>query len=111
MPPRGTLRVIDAAEDWAVDVTRWLRAASRTCTHADQLRRASDSVSANLIEGYGRGKGPDRNRLYRIGQASCEEALGWLRKSRQLTEIAPKDFHYLSNRGVVIVRMINALLK
>jgi hypothetical protein len=36
--------------------------------------------------------------------------LGWLRKSRSLAEIAPKDFHRLSNRGIVIVRMINALM-
>ena len=111
MPPRGTLRVIDAAEDWAVDVTRWLRTASKICTHANQLRRSADSVSANLIEGYGRGTGPDRHRLYRIGKASCEEALGWLRKSQQLGEIAPKDFHKLSNRGIVIIRMIGALMK
>jgi four helix bundle protein len=105
-----TLRTIDAAEDFAVAVSQWLRSSNRSCAHADQLRRAADSVSANLIDGYGRGPGADRLRLYRIGKAECEEALGWLRKSRSLAEIAPKDFHRLSNRGIVIVRMINALM-
>jgi four helix bundle protein len=110
MPPRGTLRAIDAAEEFAVNVTQWLAATAKACAHADQLRRAADSVSSNLIEGYGRGPGADRLRLYRISKAECEEALGWLRKSQGLREIAPKDFHRLSNRGIVIVRMINALM-
>jgi four helix bundle protein len=110
MPPRGTLRTIDAAEDFAVAVSQWLRSSAWPCAHADQLRRAADSVSANLIDGYGRGPGADRLRLYRISKAECEEALGWLRKSRSLDEIGPKDFHRLSNRGIVIVRMINALM-
>jgi four helix bundle protein len=110
MPPRGTLRTIDAAEEFAVAVSQWLRSSGVPCAHADQLRRAADSVSANLIDGYGRGPGADRLRLYRIGKAECEEALGWLRKSRSLAEIAPNDFHRLSNRGIVIVRMINALM-
>jgi len=110
MPPRGTLRVIDAAEDFAADVSKWLRVSARYCAHADQLRRAADSVSANLIEGYGLGPGANRIRSYRIGKGECEEALGWLRKSQQMGEITPKDFHRLTNRGVVIVRMINALM-
>jgi four helix bundle protein len=110
MPPRGTLRVIDAAEDFAVDVTKWLRVSGRRCLHAEQLRRSADAVSSNLIEGYGFGPGPNRNRVFRIGKSECEEALGWLRKSQQLDEIAPKDFHRLTNRGVIIVRMINALI-
>jgi len=110
MPPRGTLRAIDAAEDFGTDVSKWLRANGKYCAHADQLRRAAGAVSANLIEGYGFGPGANRMRLYRIGKAECEEALGWLRASQRLSEIAPKDFHRLSNRGIVIVRMINALI-
>ena len=111
MPPRGTLKAIDAAEDFGVEVTQWLAVRGRRCAHADQLRRSAGSVSSNLIEGYGRGPGADRNRVYRIAKSECEEALGWLRKSEKLKEIAPKDFHRLSNRGIVIVRMINALMK
>src|SRR6266568_2748700 len=111
MPPRGTLRAIDAAEEFGVEVTQWLARQGRRCGHAEQLRRSAGGVSSNLIEGYGRGPGADRNRVYRIGKSECEEALGWLRKSRDLKEIAPKDFHRLSNRGIVIVPMINALMK
>ncbi len=111
MPPRGTLRVIDAAEDFAADLSQWLALRSRSVFDADQMRRAAGSVSANLIEGYGRGQGADRMRLYRFAKSSCEETLGWLRKSRRRGEIEPKDFHSLSNRGIVIVRMINALMK
>ena len=99
MPPRGTLRVIDAAEEFAAEVSRWLVSDGRACSHADQLRRSANSVSSNLIEGYGRGPGADRIRLYRIGKAECEEAMGWLRKSNDLSAIAPREFHRLSNRG------------
>jgi four helix bundle protein len=109
MPARGTLRVIDAAEDFAVDVSQCFSGRRRSKLHADQVRRAAASVCANLIEGFGRGPGPDRIRLYRIARASCEEALGWIRLSYRISELPSRDFFRLTNRGVVISRMINHL--
>jgi four helix bundle protein len=109
MPPPGTLRAFDAAEDFAVDVTRWLESLKKPCPHADQLRRAADSIGSNLNEGFGRGPGLDRKRFYRTATSSCEEALGWLRKSRRMRQIEPKKFHRFTNRGVVIIRMIKRL--
>ena len=109
MPPNGTLRVIDAAEDFTVDVNRSFGPVKGQKTYSDQIRRAVGSVSANLIEGYSRGPGPDRLRLYRISRAECEETLGWIRKAYRMGELGSRDFFRLSNRGVAIVRMINAL--
>jgi len=106
MPKPGTLRVIDAAEDFAVDVNECFNASGCSKRHAEQVRRAAASVCANLIEGYGRGPGPDRIRLYRIARAECEEALGWLRLSRRASELPSRDFLRLSNRGVAISKMI-----
>src|SRR5262249_14625564 len=47
IPPRGTLRVIDAAEDFAVDVNRCFGLQF----YSEQARRAAGSVCSNLIEG------------------------------------------------------------
>ena len=84
MPPRRTLRVIDAAEDFAVDVHRCFSGPGRSKFYADQARRAAGSVYSNLIEGFGRGPGADRMRVYRTARSECEEALGWIRLSYRI---------------------------
>ena len=109
MPPNGTLRVIDAAEDYAVDVNRLFGWRAGRKTYSEQARRAAGSISSNLIEGYGRGPGADRMRVYRIARSECEETLGWIRKTYRLGELTRADYHRLSNRGITIVRMINGL--
>lgn len=109
MPPREALRVIDAAEDFAVDVNLCFGALRKPWLHRDQVRRAAGSVCANLIEGFGRGPGADRMRLYRIARASCEEVLSWLRQAHRASLLGSRDFFRLSNRGVVIIRMIQRL--
>ena len=45
-----------------------------------QAIRASDSISANLAEGYGRFTAPDRRKFYRYSRGSFEETKAWLRK-------------------------------
>ncbi len=108
MPPRDTLRVIDAAEEFVAQVNR--SAPARNWVYAGQLRRSAGSVYANLVEGYGRGPGADRNRLYVVARAECEEALGWIRQARNANKLAGREFFNLLNRGVVIVRTINGLI-
>jgi len=110
MPPRGTLRVIDAAEEFVSLVTADF-AKVRNWPFTDQLPRAAGSVFANLVEGYGRGSGADRVRLYRIAKGSCEEALAWLRQARDAGALEERAYFRLYNRGIVIVRMINQLMR
>jgi four helix bundle protein len=109
MPPRRTLRVIDAAEDFAVDVHRSFSGPGRSKFFADQARRAAASVYSNLVEGFGRGPGADRMRVYRTARSECEEALGWIRLSYRIDQLASHDFHRLTNRGVAIIWMIRGL--
>jgi four helix bundle protein len=109
MPPRGTLKVIDAAEDFAVEVTKAFRRSKGQKTFAEQTCDAAASVAANLNEGYDRGRGPDRLRYYGYARSSCEEALVWLRDAYALAEIGKRDYYRLSNRGITIVRMIRRL--
>src|SRR5262249_5149389 len=106
MPPRGTLRVIDAAEDFAVDVNRGF---SRQQVYAGQVRTAVGAVYSNLIEGFARGPGRDRMRVYRVARSECEEALGWIRLSYRIEQLPAREFHRLTNRGVAIVWMIRGL--
>jgi len=110
MPPPGSLRVIDAAEQLAVDVNRMLKSRRRSLTYAEQLKRAVGSIGANLVEGYGRGPGADRVNRYPTAKSECEETLSWLRDSYRLGEIPAKDFFTFTNRGIVISRMIGSLV-
>lgn len=104
------LRVIEAAEEFSVQVKRLLRRHKRRVSNANQLSRAAGGVASNLNEGYGRGPGGEREHSYRISRGECEEALSRLREAHEAREITDKEFFPLSNRGVVIIRMINALL-
>ena len=45
-----------------------------------QIIRASDSICANLAEGYGRYTPADRKLFYRYSRGSFEETKAWLRK-------------------------------
>ena len=50
-------------------------------TVGKQFVRSSDSVSANIAEGFGRYSKKDKIRFYRISLGSLEESCDWLRKS------------------------------
>ena len=45
-----------------------------------QIIRSSDSISANISEGYGRYTPADRKRFYLYSRGSFEETKTWLRK-------------------------------
>ncbi len=51
---------------------------------ADQLYRATGSISANTSEGYSRSSGKDRARFYEYALGSARETRGWYYKSRQI---------------------------
>ena len=45
-----------------------------------QIIRASDSIAANIAEGYGRFTPQDRRKFYLYSRGSFEETKAWLRK-------------------------------
>ena len=45
-----------------------------------QIIKSSDSIAANLAEGYGRYTPADRKLFYRYARGSLEETKAWLRK-------------------------------
>jgi len=50
-------------------------------TVGKQFVRATDSISANIAEGFGRYSKKDKVRFYRIAMGSLEETDDWIRKS------------------------------
>jgi four helix bundle protein len=55
---------------------------------ADQLYRATGSVSGNIAEGYGRQSGKDQARYYEYALGSAREARNWYYQSRHvLTDV------------------------
>ena len=54
------------------------------CELADQLYRATGSISANLAEGYSRGTGADRARFYEYALGSARESRDWYFKARHV---------------------------
>ncbi len=57
---------------------KWSEKVKRTVGY--QIIKASDSIAANLAEGYGRFTPADRKNFYRYARGSFEETKAWLRK-------------------------------
>jgi four helix bundle protein len=75
---RVTLYLLDLAASDA----RGLQARRRSNVHVDQMVRAMGSVSANVSEGFGRSKPPDRSRFFGIALGSLRESATWYRALR-----------------------------
>jgi len=58
---------------------KWSVKAQRTIGY--QIISCSDSIAANLAEGYGRFTPADRKKFYLYARASFEETKAWLRKT------------------------------
>lgn len=60
-----------------------------------QIIRASDSIAANIAEGYGRYTPADRKRFYLYSRGSLEETKSWLRKlTRRQVLSGPETTEY-----------------
>jgi len=56
-----------------------------------QIIRSSDSIAANIAEGYGRYNPLDRKKFYIYGRGSFEETKAWLRKLIRRKIISDSD--------------------
>jgi four helix bundle protein len=74
---------------------------------SDQLRRAADSVPANIAEGYGRGLGPDFARFLNVAAGSAADVEGHLRvavNAGRLSEAEAVDVTALARRVRALIR-------
>ena len=60
------------------DFDKWSKKVQNTIGY--QIIRSSDSIAANIAEGYGRYTPADRKRFYLYSRGSFEETKAWLRK-------------------------------
>jgi four helix bundle protein len=75
------------------DFDDWSEKVKRTIGY--QIIKASDSIAANIAEGYGRFTSPDKRKFYRYVRGSFEETKAWLRKALRrnvITETRGRDY-------------------
>ena len=70
------------------DFDGWPEKARRTMGY--QAIRSSDSIAANISEGYGRYTPADRKKFYLYARGSFEETKTWLRKATR-RKVISKD--------------------
>ena len=73
---------------------------------ADQLYRATGSISANTSEGYSRSSGKDRARFYEYALGSARETRGWYFKGRHVL-----GENVAAHRVALVTQIIRLLLK
>ena len=80
---------------------------------ADQLRRSSKSIPANIVEGFGKQhffKGEfQRMLVYSIG--SCDETILWIKASRDLGYISKDRAKNYLNEYQILVKKISSFTK
>lgn len=76
---------------------------------ADQVRRAADSVFANIAEGHGRTTPADKRRLWTIASGSLSEARAYLDRAAERDLLAPDLHDALRTRAVHTARLLAAL--
>ncbi len=78
---------------------------------ADQMRRASKSICANLAEGYGRQKGSKAEfaRFVRMAIGSSDEMRVWLRYAFDLGYIDEASWQSWRDEYQLITRMLQSL--
>lgn len=75
------------------DFDNWDRKVQNTIGY--QIIRSSDSIAANIAEGYGRFTPPDRRKFYLYSRGSFEETKCWLRKlirRKEITELKSEEY-------------------
>ena len=75
------------------DFDKWNKKVQHTVGY--QIIRSSDSIAANIAEGYGRYTPADRKKFYLYSRGSFEETKSWLRKlirRKVLSESAASEY-------------------
>jgi four helix bundle protein len=106
----NSFRLLEAARAVVDEVNALLREEGQLI-HRAQLRDAAQSIAANIREGIGRDRGPDRNKSYRTARGSAEETDEHLRANFADRRIAAPAYWRLHNRLVLIVKMIGAVIE
>lgn len=76
-----------------------------------QIRRAVDSISANIAEGSGRASHLDQAHFTNMAYSSALEVINHLNVSKKLNYILEEEYHQLRLQLDKIINQLNALYK
>lgn len=78
---------------------------------ADQLRRASKAVPANIAEGFGRQRNSRKEfaRFVMIAASSSDETQVWLKFARELGYLTESEFAQWLDEARILSRMLQSL--
>jgi four helix bundle protein len=80
-------------------------------TIGKQIVRASDSISANISEGFGRYHYNDSKNFLFYARGSLYETLTWLKKARDRNLIKNEDFEELERQCIRLTVKLNNFIK
>lgn len=89
-------------------VSKWDSFPRRTI--GAQIVNSSDSVGANIAEGYGKGSNADRSRFAKISRGSLFETKHWTNKSYRRKFISNKEFEELNNIIEVLLPKVSSYI-
>ena len=90
-------------------VIQWDYLAKKTI--GAQFVDSSDSIAANIAEGFGRYGKKDKIRFYRIAFGSMYEALDWNEKAIKRKLISNDTYKYIFNELNKLPKSIHSLIK
>ena len=80
-------------------------------TIGKQLARATDSISANIAEGYDRYYYKESKQLYFYARGSIQETKAWLSKCKRRNIIKAEEADALMNEADILLLKLNAYIK
>ena len=78
---------------------------------ANQMSRASISITSNIAEGFSRQSNKEKLQFYYISQGSLTELQNQLLISRDLQYISNKDFMDIAQETVIVHKLLTGLIK
>lgn len=76
-----------------------------------QMRRASTSVAANIVEGYMRETNKERLRFYNIAQASLFKLEYFIEFSHKLSYLKRQQYDIIINKKSEVGRLLHGFIK
>ena len=90
-------------------VMQWENFAKHTV--GKQIVNSSDSISANIAEGFGRYHKNDKTRFYRISRGSVLEVFDWIDKAKYRNLISQEEYNHISQELEKLPKQLNYLIK
>jgi four helix bundle protein len=94
---------------WEIVYSRWDFFAKKTI--GSQFVDASDSISANIAEGFGRHFKKDKIKFYRYSKGSLKECFDWNEKAKVRKLLSHEEYIHIFNELQKIPRSLNHLIK